>query len=120
MTKSHPTVLTVEDEPITRFYEIEVAENAGFLTLPAGDAAEALRELEGPLDIDVLLTDIDMPGPIDGLELVNLVRRKWPEIGIVIATGNIEPEELEPEENAVVLAKPFEPDQLVSALRSSV
>ena len=75
---SHPTVLIVEDEPIVRFYESELAEGAGFLTLTAANADEALRELEGLVAIEILLTDVSMSGALDGIALANLVRERWP------------------------------------------
>ena len=61
------TVLIVEDEPLIQFHERELAADAGFLALTARNADEALRELHGPVRVDVLLTDVEMPGSIDGL-----------------------------------------------------
>jgi CheY-like chemotaxis protein len=119
MERSYPIVLIVEDEPIVRFYESELAEGAGFLTLTAANAEEALRELEGPLDIEILLTDVAMPG-MDGIELANTVRERWPGIKIVIASGHVDSAPGDGREDLVYVHKPFTPNQLIEALQSVV
>jgi len=65
-------------------------EDEGFTTLEAANALTALDICRAsPEAIDVLFTDIRMPGPIDGLELAHRVRQRWPWIGVVIVSGNI-------------------------------
>lgn len=120
MELSYPTVLIVEDEPIVRFYESELAEGAGFLTLLASNAEEALRELEGPIAVSILLTDVAMPGTMDGLELANTVRERWPEIRIVIASSHVDSQQGDGRDEIVYLHKPFTASQLIAALQSVV
>jgi CheY-like chemotaxis protein len=120
MERSYPIVLIVEDEPIVRFYESELAEGAGFLTLMAANADEALRELEGPLDVQILLTDLSMPGSMDGLELANAVRERWPDVRIVIASGHVDSRDGDGRDDIVYVQKPFTPNQLIDALQSVV
>lgn len=119
MERSYPVVLIVEDEPIVRFYESELAEGAGFLTLTAANAEEALRELEKSLDIAILLTDVAMPG-MDGIELASMVRERWPGIRIVIASGHVDSAPGDGREDLVYVHKPFTPGQLIEALQSVV
>lgn len=118
MEQTPPTVLIVEDEPIVRMFEIEVAEEAGFLCLQAADADEALEELEGPLEIQILLTDVNMPGSMDGLQLAETVRRKWPDIKVVIVSGKGDRRDTDLQHQTAFLRKPFTPYQLVSLLKS--
>ena len=120
MESSYPTVLIVEDEPIVRFYESELAEGAGFHTLTAGNAEEALRALQGPRAVQILLTDVAMPGAMDGIELANTVRERWPDIGIVIASSHVDSVEGDGRGQIVYLQKPFTEGQFIGALRSAV
>jgi CheY-like chemotaxis protein len=120
MPLTYPTVLIVEDEPIVRLYESELAEGAGFLTLTAGNAEDALEELEGPVEVQILLTDIRMPGSMDGLELIETVHRRWPDIKVVIASSHVIPSDGTLDGDAVLVRKPFTPNQLISALLSVV
>ena len=125
MERSYPIVLIVEDEPIVRFYESELAEGAGFLTLMASNADEALLELEarepeGPLAIRILLTDVSMPGSMDGLELANTVRERWPDVRIVVASSHVDSQPGDGRSEIVYVHKPFTPGELIAALQSVV
>ena len=120
MERNYPIVLIVEDEPIVRFYESELAEGAGFLTLMAGNAEEALRELEGPIAVRILLTDVAMPGAMDGIDLANLVRQRWPDVRIVVASGHVDSQQGDGREDIVYVRKPFTPNELIAALQSVV
>jgi len=120
MERNYPIVLIVEDEPIVRFYESELAEGAGFLTLMASNADEALRELEGPIAVRILLTDVSMPGSMDGLELANMVRERWPDVRIVVASGHVDSQEGDGREEIVYVHKPFTANELIEALKSVV
>lgn len=120
MARSYPTVLIVEDEPIVRIYESELAEGAGFLTLTASNAEEALRELEGPVEVRILLTDVDMPGVMDGIALANAVRERWPDVRIVIVSAHVDSAAGDGREEIVYLHKPFTASELIEALKSVV
>jgi CheY-like chemotaxis protein len=120
MTISYPTVLIVEDEPIVRMYEAELAEGAGFVTLQANNAEEALKKLAGPDHIDILLTDVNMPGGVDGLILANIVRERWPGIKVVVVSAYVDSQEPEPPSGIAYLHKPFTHEELIGALLSVV
>ena len=68
-----PTVLIVEDEMLLRMRAVEMVEDAGFTPLEAVDADEALALLESRSDIELLFTDIQMPGSMNGLKLAHAV-----------------------------------------------
>lgn len=101
-----PIMLVVDDEPLVRMELIEIAEEGGFDTVQAGNAAQALRILESRQDIRVVFTDIRMPGDMDGLALAHVVRKRWPPTIIVICSGNAQPRQEELPENVVFLSKP--------------
>ena len=63
---SIPLPLIVEDQLLVRMVAVQIAEEAGFSVLQAADADEAIGVLKGRPDIRVVLTDIDMPGSMDG------------------------------------------------------
>lgn len=120
MEPNYPTVLIVEDEPIIRFYESQLAESAGFHTLTAGSADEALRALNDGGPVQILLTDVAMPGMMDGIELANVVRERWPDIRIVIASSHVDSLEGDGRGQIVYLHKPFTEGQFIEALKSAV
>jgi CheY-like chemotaxis protein len=109
-------ILIVEDEPIVRMYEAELAAGAGFVTQEADSAAQALRRLDGGDRVDVLLTDIDMPGALDGLALANIVRARWPAIRIVVVSSFVDSETPEAQSGIAYLRKPFAGEDLVAKL----
>jgi two-component system, response regulator PdtaR len=80
-------VLVVEDEILLRITAIDMIEEAGFETVEAGNAAEAIAILENHSNIRVIFTDIQMPGAMDGLKLAAAVRRRWPLIQIIATSG---------------------------------
>ena len=66
---------------------MNIVEDAGFVALEADNADEAVAILEARSDIALLLTDINMPGSMDGLKLAHAVRNRWPPIKIIVVSG---------------------------------
>lgn len=91
MSKTMPLLLAVEDDPILRIDFIYVAEAAGYDTIEASSADEALEILEMRDDIRVVFTDINMPGSLDGLGLAKRIQELWPQTIIVVCSGNAAP-----------------------------
>ena len=73
MTEVTPIVLVVEDEMVLRMRAVDIVEDAGFVSIEAVSADEAIGILEGRDDISLLFTDIQMPGSMDGLKLAHAV-----------------------------------------------
>ena len=67
---------------LPRMRAIDIVEDAGYTSVEAVDADEAFAVLESRSDIALLLTDIQMPGSIDGLKLAHVVHKRWPPIKI--------------------------------------
>jgi DNA-binding NtrC family response regulator len=84
---NRPIVLIVEDEFLLRMDASEMIEGAGFETVEAGNAEEAIAILERRSDISVVFTDVQMPGSMDGLKLAAAVRGRWPPIQIIATSG---------------------------------
>ena len=116
--QAEPTVviLIVEDEPLQRMGLIDLVEEAGFGALEAIDADQAIAILEARLDVHVVLTDIDMPGAMDGLRLAATVRRRWPPIEIIITTAGRAPSIDTLPARAVFLPKPLNRQRVRTAL----
>lgn len=81
-------VLVVEHDVFIRLDVIDILEDAGFDVLEAGNADEAIRVLESRSAIDAVLTDIEMPGSMDGIRLAHVVRDRWPPVHLVVASGH--------------------------------
>ena len=97
---------------------IELVEDAGFVALQAANADEAIGILEHRVDIALILTDVDMPGSMDGLKLAHAVRRRWPPIKIIIVSGKTHLSDADLPSDARFFSKPYSPAGMISELRS--
>jgi two-component system, response regulator PdtaR len=110
-------ILTVEDETLLSIYLGEVLQNAGYQVVAAANADEAIEILEARNDIRIIITDINMPGSMDGLRLAAAVKDRWPPIKIIIATGKGAPRRDEMPGDSQFLPKPYAPDKVLAAVR---
>ncbi|MHB9879910.1 response regulator [Pacificimonas sp. ICDLI1SI03] len=96
MEASAAVILIVEDEPLIRFDVSEQLEAQGFRVLEAGTGGQALATIERVKRVDIVFTDVDMPGKVNGLLLARQVRARWPAIGIIVTSGQavISPDDL--------------------------
>lgn len=111
------TVLVVEDEPLIRMAAIATFEDAGFHVLSAKDSAQALGILASHSEINILVTDVCMPGIVDGLGLVALVRRDHPTIQSIVVSGNTTLAEARQAGAAGFVSKPYLAHAMVQAIR---
>lgn len=81
------TVLVVEDQPLLRLHAVDMIEDAGFIALEAEDADAAIAILMLSADVQLVFTDIEMPGSMDGIQLATLVRDRWPPMHIIVTSG---------------------------------
>lgn len=114
------TILIVEDDPFLRGLTVNIVEDAGFATIEAADADEAVAILEARPDIALLLTDIDMCGSMDGLTLAHAVRKRWPPIKIIIVSGRGRPLDCNLPTDSRFFGKPYHGDTMVSEIRSLI
>ena len=85
------TILVVEDEPLIRMDLAAVLEDMGFQVLEAANADEAIALLEFDPAITTVITDVDMPGTMDGLALTFVVRDRWPPCRLIVVSGHRRP-----------------------------
>jgi len=113
-------VLVVEDELMLRMRAVDIVEDAGFVPIEAINADEAIQILESREDISVLFTDIQMPGSMDGLRLAHLVVSRWPNMKIILVSGQIAVTETDKPEDSKFFPKPLEIQQMVLELQAMV
>lgn len=77
--RPHAVALVAEDERLLRTEVADLLDEAGFAVLEGGNADGALRYLEQHLEVQLLITDVQMPGICDGFELAREVARRWPQ-----------------------------------------
>ncbi|HEX3405959.1 MAG TPA: response regulator [Caulobacteraceae bacterium] len=112
-----PNVLVVEDEVMVRELIAETLRDAGCEVSEAANADEAVRALRATAVPDVLITDVKLPGRMNGVELAACVRRVQPRMKVIVTSGHASAENARYVADAF-LAKPFELKQLVGKVRS--
>ncbi len=108
------TVLMIEDDVLVRDVVGPALAVQGYKVLTAGDAKEALDVLEEHPEIDIVFSDIVMPGGMNGVKLAEVIRGRRPEIPIVLATGYSEEAGIPADIRTI--AKPYEITTVVEAL----
>lgn len=112
-----PVVLVVEDEGPIRARAAMVLNDAGYRVIEAADADEALLELEKGVPIDILFTDVQMPGRFDGLALAHWVSLRWPRVTLLIASGRAAPAEDRLPAGCRFLEKPYRFPEMLRHVR---
>jgi CheY-like chemotaxis protein len=82
-------ILVVEDEPLIRLGIASLVEEAGYEVIEAANATDAIGRLERDASIRLVLTDVDMPGGMDGIRLAHYVRDRWPPIKLIVISGKV-------------------------------
>jgi len=100
------------DSPLGRGH---LFRNAGFRT--AANSDEALEFLEADFNVQLLFTDVHMPGTMDGLALARQVADRWPHIGIMVVSGRSKPQPHEFPAGCRFHRKPYSPDTVVRHAR---
>ncbi|HEX6442113.1 MAG TPA: response regulator [Stellaceae bacterium] len=118
------TILVVEDDRDVRELAIAVLEDAGYRVLEAasGDEAHRLLLAHPDLRIDLLFTDIVMPGPVDGIDLANAARALRPGLRVLYTTGfaDLVRRHGDDELHGTVLHKPYRPGELQRAVSALI
>jgi CheY-like chemotaxis protein len=110
-------ILMVEDEILISDLIAEALCDRGFKVHAVADAEEALRYLESGSKVDVLFTDINLAGQMDGAMLAKRVREKRPELPIVYCSGRYSPSALAPPvPRSIFMRKPYDPADLCTLL----
>nr|WP_047168320.1 response regulator [Sphingomonas sp. Y57] len=115
-TRDKATILVVEDELFVRMTAVEAIEDAGYATIEAQDADQALVLLEVHDEIDLVFTDIKMPGTIDGLGLALRVHAGWPGLPLILTSGHLRQEDGTVPDSVPFLRKSYRPVALLAEL----
>lgn len=85
------TLLVVEDDELLRYVIVDSLLMLDMQVLACATADEAWLLLEGESVVDLVLTDIRMPGQLDGLSLAKLIWERYPEIPVILTSGDLNP-----------------------------
>lgn len=104
-----PAILIVDDEPLIRLHLADFFADEGFEVFEAENAEQAIAAMEAHSGIRIVLTDVQMPGSMDGVMLAHYIRDRWPPTVLVVASGAVALEEGALPSRAAFVSKPFDP-----------
>ena len=114
VTAPPPTILVVEDDVLVRSLVATYLRDSGFDVIEANGADEAIRFLQAELTVDIVFSDIQMPGSMDGFGLAQWMRRERPWLKIILTSGAARTAQ----EAGPILAKPYDYAELERHIRS--
>lgn len=109
------TVLVIDDEPSVRMLMVDALTDLGYACVEAGDGPSGLKILESRTRVDLLVTDVGLPGGLNGRQVADAARALRPDLRILFVTGYAENAVLNHghiEHGMEVLTKPFAIDEL--------
>jgi CheY-like chemotaxis protein len=121
MAGARPCVLVVEDNDDVRDLAESVLAMAGYAVQSAASGEQALELVDQGTEVDLLFTDVIMPGGMNGLELVEKLRRLRPEVPVLVTTGYMD--ELPARERGRgldILAKPYRHEDLLERVKAAL
>jgi CheY-like chemotaxis protein len=117
------TVLVVDDEPSVRMLVVEVLEDLGYTALQAQDSVAGLKILQSGARIDLLVTDVGLPGGMNGRQMADAARARRPDLKVLFITGYAEHGVLgsgQLEAGMHVLIKPFPVERLGTVIKELI
>ncbi|MBZ5763087.1 response regulator [Rhizobium sp. VS19-DR104.2] len=102
-----PIALVVDDEPLILLDTADMISDEGYTVVEASTADQAFAFLDRLSSLQLLFTDVQMPGDLDGFGLARIVAERWPHIHVEIASGAIVPGPGDLSANAKFIRKPF-------------
>jgi two-component system, response regulator PdtaR len=117
---TQPVVLIVDDEELLRLHAADLLEEEGFAVIETPNAEAALQVLESRPDVRLLFTDIQMPGPLDGMDLARQVHERWPHVLLIVTSGRVKPCTDEIPDHGRFVAKPYRAEDLVEQVKNLV
>ena len=112
-------ILVVEDEFLIRCMLSEELRDADYQVIEACDATEALSILK-TVQPDLIISDVRMPGPLDGMDLLALVRETMPTLPVIIISGHLHPSQALTEGATQFVAKPYLLEAVVEGVRKAL
>ncbi len=109
-------ILVVEDEMLIRIMVSDLLRDAGFNVIEAANADEAIRILHSGITINLMLSDVRMPGSMDGLELLEYSLKIFPTLPVIITSGHSLPNDALARGARHFLGKPYSFDKAVTMI----
>jgi PAS domain S-box-containing protein len=122
-TGGHETIMVVEDDRLVRNYVLTQLHSLGYVTLEAGNAADALLIVQAGGRFDLLFTDVIMPGSMNGRELADAIRRIRPGLKVLFTSGYTEDAIIHHgklDVGVLLLAKPYRKADLAAMIRQAI
>lgn len=116
----YDVALVVEDEPLVRTLAAEILMDAGYRVFEACNASEAMEILSERSDVHIVVTDIEMPGTMDGVALAATIHDRWPGIVTVVNSGRVKPDAGSLPAGTGFIAKPYRAEELVGQITQMV
>ena len=113
-------ILVVEDELLIRLLISDVLRDAGYEVVEAVNGDEALDLINAGIAVDLVLSDVRMPGSTDGLALLKFVREKLADLPVIIVSGHLEPQVALAAGAAQFLAKPFKIEEALKVVEIEI
>src|SRR5580698_2773423 len=113
---SPATIVVVDDDAVVQLELQDWLTELGLTVLTADNADEAIELLDSHPEVRLLLTDIAMPGSIDGIRLAHHVAERWPPVRIIVLSGRFRTALSDLPPDCLFVPKPYRPDVLWNAL----
>jgi CheY-like chemotaxis protein len=111
------TILVVEDEPVIRSMVADALRDAGFMVVEAGSGDEALTVVESETRVNLVFTDVRMPGTLDGVALMGRLRQTRPDLKLAVAS-RYSPEWPSPNLVDDFIGKPYDIARTVNRIKA--
>lgn len=113
------TVLVVEDEILVRMVIADYLRDCGYRVIEAGNAREALTVLQSSEQIDIVFSDVQMPGDMDGFGLARWIRQNQPRVRVLLTSGNAKAAATAHDlcEEGPVESKPYQPQTVLDRIK---
>lgn len=112
-----PVILVAEDDVLLRFVIAEALRDAGFQVVEAATAAEALEYIRSENNVALVFSDVQMPGGMNGLDLAAALRADFPQVKIILTSGN---RELKAAGDILLIPKPYILARVIADIRAAL
>ena len=113
-------ILVVDDNPLLRLLIAECLRAANYNIVEAGSADEAMDLLEAGEEFGLVMTDVEMPGSMNGIALAKVIHERWPDIALIVTSGRVRPAAETLPARAEFMGKPSRPADVVRAVQSLI
>ena len=116
----NPLVVVAEDDALLRLDACMTLQEEGFTVIEAADGCAALEAIEANPGVDALFTDVQMPGPLGGLDLAWRAHALRPRLRVIVASGDVRLCDADLPSNGRFFAKPYTLSTITRVLRAAV